>query len=264
MGERTSHKHGTFSWVDVATTDQEAAKTFYGDLFGWQFQDMPAGEGVVYSMAAIDGKSVAAVAPQQDDERQMGIPPHWNNYVTVDDVDATAARVGELGGQVLAEPFDVLDVGRMAVLADPTGAVVCLWQPGRHIGAELVNAPGALCWNELATRDPRAAMDFWGALLGWEFEVMDTGGGPGYWFIMNGDRQNGGVREIGDELPPEIPAHVLPYVAVIDDVATTIERATAAGAQVVLPRTEIGAGTIAVLRDPQGAAFAVFEGHLDD
>src|SRR5215204_95028 len=137
MGERTSHAPGTFSWAELATSDAEGAKSFYTSLFGWTYDDRPAGEGMIYSMANRDGRSVAALFGSDG-------PPHWNCYVTVASVDDAAARAGELGGDVLAEPFDVMDVGRMAVIADPIGAALCLWEPGTNIGAALVNAPGAL------------------------------------------------------------------------------------------------------------------------
>src|SRR3954468_7531811 len=172
MGKRTSHPHGAFSWVDNATTDQEAAKSFYAAMFGWDYRDSPVGDGVYYSMALKDGANAAAIAPQQQDEISQGIPPHWNNYVTVDDVDAVSARVGELGGTLVVEPFDVMDVGRMSVLIDPTGGVLCLWEARSNIGAGVVNEHGALCWNELNTRDVEAAQAFYGELLGWTFEKI--------------------------------------------------------------------------------------------
>jgi uncharacterized protein len=262
MAERTSYPHGAFSWVELATTEQDAAKSFYSQLFGWDYEDSPVGDGIVYSMATLQGNYVGALSPQRDEERAQGIPPHWNSYVTVDDVDAVAGRVGDLGGQLYAPPFDVMDVGRMAVLADPTGAVLSLWQAGRHIGAGLVNVPGAFCWNELATRDPQAAQDFYSALLGWEIEPSESSGPP-YWMIKNAGRWNGGMRQIGDELRPEVPAHWLVYFAV-ESVADTVERASAAGAQVMLPRMEIERGAIAALDDPQDAGFALYEGQLED
>ena len=266
MGERTSYTHGTFSWVDNATTDQDGAKSFYATLFGWDYDDTPVGEGIVYSMAKLDGQSVAAVGPQMQSEREMGVPPHWNNYVTVDDVDATAARVGELGGQVLAPPFDVMeDVGRMAVLMDPTGAVLCLWQAKANPGAGLVNVPGALCWNELATRDPEAAQRFYSELLGWHYDQMPTDGGPEYWVIMNGERSNGGIRRIGDELPPEVPAHWVPYFAV-EDIDATLAKVPGAGGQVGMPKTSVGmqGSFFGAAMDPAGAGFCLFEGQLED
>src|SRR4051812_41599723 len=117
MGERTSHDAGTISWTDLATADQDAAKEFYGGLFGWEYDDQPIDENTTYSMAKLGGRSAAAISPQQPNEAEQGIPPHWNVYVTVDDVDAGAEKAGEAGGNVLAGPFDVFDAGRMAVVA---------------------------------------------------------------------------------------------------------------------------------------------------
>ena len=144
MPDRTSHPPGTISWTDLATTDAEGAKTFYGSLLGWEYEDMPAGGDAIYSMAKLRGRSAAAISSQQADEAAQGIPSHWNLYVTVEDLEATVGKVAEAGGQVLAEPFDVMDVGRMAVIAEPSGAALCLWQPGGSIGAEVVNEPGAM------------------------------------------------------------------------------------------------------------------------
>jgi len=264
MGERRSYPNGTFSWVENATTDQAGAKSFYGTLFGWEFDDRPVGDGIVYSMAQLDGKNVAAISPQMQDEREQGVPPHWNNYITVERIDAVSEKVTELGGRLLAPPFDVMDVGRMSVFMDPTGAVAFLWEAKSNIGAELVNVPGAFCWNELATRDPAAAEQFYSQLFGWEFEHAGTDEGPPYWMIENDERRNGGMRQIGDELPPGVPAHWLVYFAV-DDVDASSEKATAAGAQVMAPKISAGDfGSFAVFTDPAGAAFALFEGRLDD
>jgi predicted enzyme related to lactoylglutathione lyase len=215
-----------------------------------------------YSMAKLDGRAVAAIARQQQEERETGVPPHWNSYITVDEVDAVSGRVEELGGTLLAPPFDVMEVGRMAALSDPTGAVVFLWQARQHIGAGVVNIPGAFTWNELATRDPESAQRFWSELLGWEFaRVSET---PAYWSIRNGGRPNGGMRELGAELPPETPAHWLVYFAV-DDIEATAQQATDAGAQLLLPKTGAAPGNwFAVLADPPGAPFGIAEGQLDD
>ena len=253
MGERTSYPHGTFSWVDLATTDPEGAKAFYGGLFGWEGEDMPAGGGLIYTMFRLNGLYVAAVSSQMEHERAAGIPPHWNSYVTVDDVDAVAARVPELGGQLLAGPFDVLDSGRMAVLQDPTGAVVSLWQAGNHHGAQLVNDPGSLTMNSLTTPDPERAREFYAALLGWTFEM-----GPEFSQIKVGDRLNAGMR--GDT---SVPPHWLPYFTV-DDADAAAATARDGGGSVRVGPTAIPAGRFAVFTDPAGAAFAVFEGEVDD
>jgi hypothetical protein len=262
MGERTAYRHGTFSWVENATTDQEGTKGFYSSVFGWDYDDSPVGNGIYYSMAKLRGHYVAAIAPQQQDERAMGVPPHWNSYITVDDVDSVSARVQELGGTLHAGPFDVMDVGRMSALSDPTGAVAYLWQPKGHIGAGLVNEPGAFCWNELGTRDPAVSAQFWSDLLGWEFERIEAA--PiDIWTIGNGGQDNGSMRRMGDETPPDVPPHLLVYFAV-DSIEAAAETISGAGGQVIVPKMSAGPGnSFAVFGDSAGATFGLFEGHLD-
>jgi predicted enzyme related to lactoylglutathione lyase len=263
MGERTSYTHGTFSWVENATSDQDGAKSFYSALFGWDYDDSPIGDGVYYSMAKLGSAYVAAISPQMENERSMGVPPHWNSYITVDDVDAVSARVEELGGTLHAPPFDVMEVGRMSALSDPTGAVVYLWQAKQHIGAGLVNAPGAFCWNELGTRDPDVAQQFWTGLLGWDFERIDAG--PiDIWSIRNAGRTNGNLRRMGDETPPDVPPHWLVYFAV-ESIDASAETVGGAGGATILPKTAAGGENLfAVFSDPAGAVFGVFEGRLED
>jgi uncharacterized protein len=258
MGERTSYAHGTFSWVENATTDQDGAKRFYGALFGWDYEDSPVGDGIYYSMARVGDHYVAAIAPQQPDEQAMGVPPHWNSYITVDDVDVVSARVEKLGGTLHAPPFDVMEVGRMSALSDPTGAVAYLWQPKQHIGAGLVNVPGAFCWNELGTRDPDVSRRFWSALLGWRFEKIEAA--PiDIWTIRVAERPNGSIRRMGDETPRDVPPHWLVYFAV-----ESIDAAAEKAAATIVPKTKAGGdNTFAVFSDPAGATFGVFEGQLD-
>ena len=131
------------------------AKPFYAELMGWEIEDVPMGEGMFYTMYKSDGEHVAGLSQMQPEMQSQGMPSHWSSYVTVDDVDALAGKVTELGGTVISEPFDVFDSGRMMVLQDPTGAIVCLWQAKNHIGSGLVNTPGAMTWNELTTNDPK-------------------------------------------------------------------------------------------------------------
>jgi predicted enzyme related to lactoylglutathione lyase len=258
MPERTSHKAGTISWADLATTDQDAAKAFYGGLFGWDYDDQPIDENTTYSMAKLGGRSAAAISPQQPDETAAGIPPHWNVYVTVDDVDAVSGGVAESGGTVLAGPFDVMDVGRMAVVAGPDGAVVCLWQAIKSIGAEVVNQPGALTWADIATTDAEGTQAFYTSLLGWSFEQMSEQ--PPYWVISNGDRSNGGMTVPA----PGVPPTWFPYFAV-EDVDATIEAARAAGGNPFIGPVDVpNGGRFALIQDPQGAAFAVLTGDFDD
>ena len=167
MAEVTSHPPGSFSWPELATTDQKAAVSFYRELFGWDVNDQPLGPGETYSMFQMRGKETGAAYTMRPEERQSGAPPHWNSYVTVADVDASVKKAQELGATVFAPPFDVMDAGRMAVLQDPTGAVFSVWEPKRQIGVKILNEPGALCWSELTTRDTKAAEAFYTRLFGW-------------------------------------------------------------------------------------------------
>ena len=262
MGERTKYEPGTFSWVDLATPDPEGAKRFYGRLFGWEAEDVPTGETGVYTMCRVGGSNVAAMMQQGDEEREQGIPPHWNNYVTVANVDDSAAKAAELGGTVVAPPFDVMDVGRMAVIQDPTGAFLMLWEARSSIGAELVNEPGCLTWNDLNTNDPERAFEFYSGLFGWSEEQMrGSDGGVDYRVVRNGDRTNGGIMQSPVE---GVPSHWLPYFAV-DSVDRTIETAESeGGTKHAGPMDVPNGGRIAVLADPQGAAFAIYEGEFDD
>jgi len=167
VAEFSSHIPGTFCWPELATTDQKSGVAFYRALFGWGITEEPIGEGEVYSMFQLRGKQVAAAYTMRPEERQSGAPPHWNMYVAVANVDETVKRAQSLGATVLGPPFDVMEHGRMAVLQDPTGAVFCLWQSKAHIGAKILNEPGALCWSELTTRDTKAAGSFYTSLFGW-------------------------------------------------------------------------------------------------
>ena len=263
MGTRTSYPPGTFSWVDLNTSDQESAKRFYGQLFGWEYEDREAGPGVVYSMARIGGEDVAAISPPPPGDQS---PPHWNNYVTVEDADTTARRATELGGNVMAEPFDVFDAGRMAVLQDPVGAFFMAWQPRENIGAGRVNEPGCLTWNELGTTDVEGAARFYGDLFGWRSEAMDTGDGPAYTVVYMGERVNGGIREqSAEEREGGVPPNWIPYFVVTETVDENVAKAGELGGGTLLPPMDMPqGGRIAAVHDPQGAAFALWEGPLDD
>lgn len=261
MGERTRYDHGTFSWVDLATTDLEGAKSFYTGLFGWDVQDMPTGDGGNYSMFFKNGKAVAACYEQFPEQRAQGVPPNWLSYVTVDDVEEPAFKAEELGGTILQKPFDVLDAGRMALIADPRGAVFALWQAGRHIGAQLVNEPGTLCWNELRTNDISAARGFYEGLFGWRFEELQTPVGP-YLIARLGDRSNGSIMGIPPGMPADTPPHWAAYFAVgnCDDAVAKVRDL---GGRVFLEPTDVPEGRIAVVADPQGGVFCFFAGRLD-
>jgi predicted enzyme related to lactoylglutathione lyase len=220
---------------------------------------MPAGEDVMYSMAFIDGKAVGAIAPQPEAQRNAGVPPIWQSYVSVESADAAASKADELGGTVHAPPFDVLEAGRMAVIQDPQGAFFMVWEPRNHIGAGLVNAPGALSWNELHTTDIESAMQFYGELFGWTYSAMDAGDMP-YQVIMRPDgKSNGGITGIMAQEPPSW----LVYIGA-EDTDAALAKATELGGSGLMPPMDIGQGRIAVVADPQGAAFALYSGHMDD
>jgi uncharacterized protein len=256
MGERTRYSPGTFSWTELATTDLEAAKAFYGGLFGWQAEDLPVPGDSVYSMQRLEGKEVAAIAPQPQAQRDAGVPPAWNSYVTVESADSAAERAGELGGTVHAGPFDVMEAGRMAVIQDPQAAFFMVWEPKQQIGARRVNVPGAFCWNELAAPDLDAAPDFYGQLFGWRTEAYE-GGPMRYLTIKNGDATNGGMRE----KRPEEPPYWLVYFAV-EEMETALAMIRQLGGSVIAGPYDMADAKIAVAQDPQGAVFALYAGRL--
>jgi uncharacterized protein len=253
MADRDAFAPGAFCWADLGTTDAGAAASFYATLFGWQAEELPIRTGVDYRMLRLRGRDAAALYEQEAQEREAGIPPHWSSYIAVLDADEVAARVADLGGKLLVGPFDVYDSGRMAVVSDPTGAIVSLWQAGAHAGAGVVNEPGALVWNDLATPDPGAAGAFYRELLGWELEAVN----PEYFVIHNEGAMNGGIRRETD-----LPPHWLPWFGV-ESIEPAAETATGAGGQVlVAPHALAAGGRVGVILDPQGAPFAVYEGSL--
>lgn len=261
MGERTQYAPGTFSWTDLTTTDQDSAKSFYAEVFGWEAEDLPVpaedgGEGMVYSMQKKNGKRVAAISVQPQMQRDAGVPPMWNSYVTVESADDAASKAEELGATVHAPPFDVMDAGRMAVIQDPQGAVFEVWQPKDIIGAELVNAPGALSWNELATPDVDAAKSFYGDLFGWTYSVFEAAPGP-YEVIQVGENGNGGIREPQEGEPPNWSVFFATENA--EAAAAKVEEL---GGKKVFGPLDIGIAKINVVTDPQGAVFQLYAGEL--
>ncbi len=252
MGSRTSFPEGTFSWVDLATTAVDGARDFYTALIGWVGDDEAGG-----SMLRLDGSLVAAIFPLSEESRAAGTPSSWTSYVTVADVDAVVARAVELGGAVSRDPFDIMDVGRVALIQDPQGAVVALWQAGTHFGAERVNDVGCLCINELVTSDLDAARAFYEQLFGWTTGLVDTGpGGPTLVWVHNDGTLNAHMSvEPG-------PPHWRPYFSVAST-ATTVAQLEQLGGSVLAGPFPIPDGSIAVVCDAQGAEFALFQGETD-
>jgi uncharacterized protein len=249
MPEMTRYDHGVPSWVDIGTPDPQAALRFYGELLGWEGQDMGEEAGH-YTIVSKNGKQVAAISPAQDPG-----PPRWTTYVNVDDVDAVAKKTETSGGTVIMAPMDVMTAGRMAIFADTTGAVIAAWQPKDHLGAQLVNEPGAFTWSELSTSDLAKSKAFYSEVFGWGW-----GGADEYAEAQVSSRTIGGVMLRPAEMPAEVPDSWLVYFATAD-VDGDAKRAADLGATVIVPPTDIpNTGRFAVFLDPQGAAFALFKG----
>lgn len=251
---------GIFCWVDLSTTDTAGAKAFYSGLFGWDAVDMPTDMGGMYTMMQIDGKNVAGLGELPPDMQAQGIPPFWGSYVKHDDVDSVAARAAAAGGHVMFPPMDVMSEGRMTMIADPTGAAFGVWQPRNHIGAQLVNMPNTLVWNELQTRAADAARAFYEAVFGWDHSADATGYGM---YSLEG-RVHSGMMQMDDswgDVPPNWSVYFM-----VADVAASTARAQELGGSVLVPLQAAGEmGTFSVIRDPQGAVFTImqFNGPVD-
>lgn len=257
MAEFESHAPGTFSWPELATTDQKAGVAFYRALFGWDLNEQPMGPGEAYSMFQMRGKPVGAAYNMRPEERQSGAPPHWNAYVTVANVDESTKHAESLGAKVFAPPFNVMDAGRMAVLQDPAGAVFQVWQPNKSIGAMILNEPGALCWTELSTRDTAAAETFYTKLFGWTAKHA-TGAPMEYTEFNNQGQTAAGMMPMPKEVPAFVSSYWMPYFQVVDADASAVNAKTL-GANLMVPPHDIpNVGRFAVIADPQGAVFAVF------
>ncbi|WP_330335053.1 VOC family protein [Streptomyces sp. NBC_00536] len=253
------YKPGTPCWIDLMVPDQQAALDFYRDLFGWQGEVGPAEQGG-YSVCTLKGKPVAGImkASNPDGTVPDPMPPTvWTTYLSTDAIDGTLKSVTDAGGSVMMGPMDVMELGRMAVITDPTGAVVGLWQPGTFDGAGIVNEHGALVWNELTTGDLPAATAFYSAVLPVTTAPTEMPGAEGYIEFKVDGRAVGGMMDLS-ALPDGVPPHWQPYFAV-DDVDEIVAAATRAGGNVLAPPFDMAAGRMAVLSDPQGGAFSVIK-----
>ncbi len=256
MSERTSYTPGTPCWVDLATPDIEAAARFYGEVLGWEVPELPnSAEMGGYRRAKKNGKDVAGVMPLM----QEGQPPAWSTYVSVAAAAATAGGVPAHGGTQVAEPMDVMELGRMAVFTDPTGAFFGIWQPGTFHGAELVNEAGTVGWNELGTRDTAAAKEFYGAVFGWSYDDEPSPRVGTYTIWKVGEAMVGGMIDLNAlGMPAEIPANWLVYFTV-EDADAAVEKVQSGGGSVMNGPIDIPVGRFAVVADRFGAAFAVMQ-----
>lgn len=248
----SSYPANTPSWVDLQTPDPKAAQAFYGSIFGWTTTDLGPEAGG-YAMFQHGGANVAGVGPTMGE----GQPPAWTSYVNVVDAEATVARATIAGATIFMEPTKIMEAGHMALFADPTGAVIGLWQAGQHKGADVANEPNTWCWNELDTRDTAKATSFYTHVFDWEaqsagFEGMD------YTEWKNAGNSIGGMMEMPAAVPAAVPAHWLVYFAVSDTDAT-VATAEKLGATTFVSATDIPPGRFAVLADPAGAMFAIIK-----
>lgn len=250
----TKYPHGTFSWAENISTDAASASAYYQELFGWSRQDVAMGENQHYTLFQLDDAKVAALMAMPPVMQETGAASFWANYVTVDDVDSLAPAVASYGGAILFGPADVGDSGRMLYMEDAAGAQLGLWQPGAHIGAGIINVPGAMLWNELLTWDAQASMEFYWGLLGWEFFEAESG----YIFILNQGRNNGGFLKL-DESFGDVAAHWRTYFH-SDDIDRAIGLTRDRGGEIHFPKLEIpGEGHFTFVSDPAGARFYLMD-----
>jgi len=248
MPQVSSHQPGTFCWFELGTSDWKAAKKFYTSLFGWKANEVPMEENSPpYVLLQKGGKDAGAL--YQMPETQKGVPPFWMIYVAVKSADETAKKAKKLGGKVEKEPFDVFDLGRMAVLTDPQGAVFALWQAGKNPGVSVMNEANSVCWSELQTSDTEAAKKFYTSLFGWGAKA---GGEYTEWQI--GKESMGGMVK---NPAPDTPPHWMIYFAVDDCDATTKKAQSLGGPVYVKPKEMENVGRFSVVADPQRAMFAL-------
>jgi predicted enzyme related to lactoylglutathione lyase len=245
MGDVTKYPSGTFCWASLATPDLDAARAFYGALFGWEMGDVPVPGGRPYVMCRLEGKDVAGIHEHRGDR------PAWTSSVSVDDVESTSTRAAELGADVLREPFDVMEEGREAVLRDPVGSVVSVWQPRSHVGAAVVNEVNTWGWNELSTKEFDRARSFYTELFGWSTE--DAPGPLRRAAFTMGTYLIAGIHEAQ---PGEAePAWTVAFR--VTDADRAVATVTELGGGVLLSPMEIAQGKFAIVSDPSGAVFTV-------
>jgi predicted enzyme related to lactoylglutathione lyase len=251
-------KTGEFNWVDLSARDLESQSAFYEALLGWSHTDLTFADGMAYRMFKVDGHTVAGMSQMPADFIAQGRPSAWNTYVATDDVDATVAKAADLGGTVIMPAMDVPDSGRWAGVQDPTGAYIFFWKPLRVDDTMEYMLPGTLSWNDLGTRDPKGAIDFYSKLLGWDIQPLEAGPMP-YWVVNVDGQGEGGIMPMPDMVPAEVPAYWLPYFGAAD-VTASVAKAVELGASVLSEPMEVpNMVKFSVLADPAGATFALMQ-----
>jgi predicted enzyme related to lactoylglutathione lyase len=245
---------GTVTWVDLQTPDLEGARRFYGALLGWSFTGGDDPNTAFYVMAQLDGRNVCGMAKLGP---QSKFPPMWSVYLATDDADATANRVAEAGGTVVVPPMEVMDLGRMAYFADPTGAYFGVWQARKHTGAQIVDKPGAMTWHEVYTRDIGKARAFYARVFGLEGKRLDAAEVE-YFSLHKGDRTVGGAMQITPSMPKDEPSHWNTYFAVTD-VDAAAPKVAQLGGRVFAPPFDTPYGRMTAVTDPFGASFCLIQ-----
>jgi hypothetical protein len=246
-----SYAPGSFCWAELATSDVESARKFYGEMFGWTVVEYPTPAGP-YLIFQAEGNHVAAARPADP-----GTPPHWGVYFSTADADESAGRVAPLGGKVVDGPFDVMEAGRMAVVQDPAGVFFSLWQPGRHIGATHGGLLNRVCWAELDTSDPAGAVAFYAGLFGWKTRPETGIDAAEYIEWLNDGKPFAGMLPMRGEAWKGVPLRWAVYVSVADCDERTA-RARQLGATVRVPPTNIpNVGRFSLITDAQGAAISL-------
>lgn len=273
MLERDGFPPGVPAWIDTAQPDPDAAAAFYAGLFGWAFREVPH-VADRYLVATLEGRDVAAISAQGSGSPASAA---WSTHVGVDNADAAAVRVREAGGRVTVEPFDIGDAARVAACADPAGAGFGLWQPGSIRGAQAVNAPGTWNFSELNTGDVQGAKRFYGAVFGWEADVVDMGAMAGTMVRLPGyadflEQFDPGIRQRHADFgaPPDFSeciAWILPLregesphwsvTFTVADADAVTARAKELGGTVLVEPFDVAPVRSAVLLDPGGARFTV-------
>lgn len=244
----TNPPPGTPTWVDLGIPDLQRAKEFYGTLFGWEFDEGPPETGH-YTMCLVRGRPAAAIMPNPDTDATSF---WWNLSFATDDCDGTAKRITDAGGRLVTPPMDVMDVGRMAIVVDPTGAQFGLWEGRAHHGAAVVNEPGAMVWNELVTPGAAAARPFYTAVFDYSLEAMEAPD-VDYTVIRRPDgHEVGGIHG----QPDATSSSWLTYFQV-DDADAAVQRAVDSGGTSEGEPQDSPYGRIAAIRDPFGAEFRI-------
>ncbi|MFF4036545.1 VOC family protein [Streptomyces sp. NPDC001816] len=252
-GPHARRTPGTPCWVSLMVHGLATTEEFYGELFGWEFRPGPQQLGP-YVRALLDGHEVAGIGQLPPDRR---LPVAWTPYLASDDVDQTADQVRLCGGTVAVGPLDAAEAGRMAIAADPTGAVFGIWQAAAHFGTSLSGAPGTPAWNELLTFETESVSKFYEVVFGYEEEPVLSAGFD-YLTLRIGGRPVAGIHGVGHGLPRDRGPHWLTYFEVADADAT-LRQVAELGGRVLRPAHDSEHGRVATVADPEGAVFSVVQ-----